>query len=160
MPAILLQPSNREGGELMAGLGGSEWFEFDAVLDKQMHIRIENHNRRFPECGLVSLRCGYDHSDTGERITDEFRYEERRTDETGAAIPDTFKVTLFLEESAFDRLMARIHWGLPDVVLHFDLSAEMVTFDMSDDPNDLVVNLDRRVWEKVASATLRQRPWR
>lgn len=159
MPAITLLPANAQGGELSASLTGAERLVFAAVLDRRMNLRLLG-GADFPLEGLVTIRRGYDFNDAGDRIVDEFRYEESYRDgETGESGPVRFTAILFIEESAFDRLLGRIHWGLPRVHLFFELSSEVITFEPGGDAEDLLFQPVPRPWERVSGATLVQQPW-
>jgi hypothetical protein len=62
-----------------------------------------------------------------------------------------------MEEAAFDRLIARAHWGLPALVLSFDPASEVVTLHPGAAVDELRFRRERRAWEKIASVTLTQR---
>jgi hypothetical protein len=158
MPAISLIPSDIASARLTAALPGSEWFEFEAALAPAMNLRFAPGGREFPGRGTVSIRRGLDHAESGERIVDSFRYIESCTDdETGAPIEERFGVTLFMAEAAFDRLMQRVHWDLPALVLYFDPSSEVITLDPAGGVEDLFFRTEPRSWEKITGATLTQR---
>ena len=160
MPAIFLIPAGAETARLTAALTGSEWFEFEAVLAPTMNLRFEPDGRKFPRKGIVSIRRGLDYAKSGERIVDSFRYIESCTlDGTGEHVEERFGVTLFMPEAAFDRLTLRAHWGLPEVVLFFEASSEVITLDRGGDVESLWFRPSPRPWEKISSATLTQRPW-
>ena len=159
MPAISLIPQRNASVRLVASLGGSEWFEFQAALAPAMNIRFAPDGRTFPSSGTVSIRRGFDHAKSGERIVDSFRYIESCTDdETGEHVQERFGVTLFMAEAAFDRLMQRAHWGPPALVLSFDPSSEVITMDPSAGIDALWFRREPRSWEEIRSATLTQRP--
>jgi hypothetical protein len=159
MPALFLIPAGAETARLTAALTGSEWFEFGATLAPTMNLRCEPDGRPFPRQGTVSIRRGLDHGTSGERIVDSFRYIESCTaDDTGERVEERFGVTLFMAEAAFDRLMARAHWGLPELVLFFDASSEVITCDPGGSLEDLRFRPNPRPWEKISSATLTQIP--
>lgn len=162
MPAIIVLPTSHEGGELSAKPTGREWFCFEAMLDTRMRVRLVDQDRCFPSNGFVSIERGFVYADAGERIVDAFCYEESHTDcETGAAIPECFRVTLFMEEAAFDRLMQRLHWGLPELHIFFDLYSEIVTYNpRSGDSRNLEFKALPKPWEKIEGANLIQRPGR
>jgi hypothetical protein len=159
MPAIFLTPAGAETARLTVTLAGSEWFEFAAALAPTMNLRFEPDGRRFPLKGSVSIRRGVDHTKSGERIVDSFRYIESCTaGDTGEHVEERFGVTLFMPEAAFDRLTERAHWGLPELVLFFDASSEVITFEPGGNVQDLRFRLNPRPWEEIASATLTQSP--
>jgi hypothetical protein len=157
MAAIFLIPAGAEPARLTAALTGSEWFEFEAVLAPTMNLRFKPDGRKFPLKGTVSIRRGMDHAMSGERIVDSFRYVEScTTDDTGEHVEERFGLTLFIPEAAFDRLTQRAHWGLPEVVLFFDTSSEVITPDPGGGLEDLWFRPEPQPWEKVSSATLTQ----
>ena len=159
MPAIFLMPAGAETARLTAALTGSEWFEFAATLAPTMNLWLEPDGRRFPRKGTVSIRRGLDHATSGERIVDSFRYIESCTaEDTGEHVEERFGVTLFMAEAAFDRLMERAHWGLPELVLFFDASSEVITFQPGGAVEDLSFRAKPRPWEEISSATLTQSP--
>jgi hypothetical protein len=161
MPAISLIPGKIETARLTAGLTGSEWLEFEAALAPTMNLRFAHDGTRFPAKGTVSIRRGPDRANSGERIVDSFRYIESCTDgDTGKQVEARFGVTLFMAEAAFDRLTSRVHWGLPALVLSFDAASEVITFAPGGDVDDLRFRAEPDPWEKIASATLTQSPWR
>ncbi|HEY8360344.1 MAG TPA: hypothetical protein VIL30_23050, partial [Ramlibacter sp.] len=138
MPAISLLPAETAAARLVVALAGSEWLEFDAVLAPTLNLRIAPGGQGFPARGTVSIRRGPDHTDAGERIADVLRYIESCSDEdTGEHVQERFGVTLFLAEPAFDRLVARAHWGLPALVLSFDASSQVITHDAAGGLDDL-----------------------
>lgn len=158
MPVLSLLPAGIETARLVTATGGSEWFEFDALVAPATDLRLEPHGRRFPAHGTVSLRRGADRAASGERIADVLRYIERCTDDvTGLPVEDRFGVTLFLAEPAFDRLVARVNWGLPALDLFFDPSSPVVSQDAGSG-GGLRFRTQPRPWETIASATLTQRP--
>ena len=162
---IIVQPAASEGGEIFASLNGQEWLRFQAILDESVEMRLLDKDHRFrgfPPNGVVQIRRGFDYNQEGERIVDEFRYEEGyEDDETGETVPECFKVTLFMDELAFDRLVQRLRWGPPEVRLGFALSSEVISY-ASPAPGDyrLRFKADPRQGERVESATLVQRPSR
>ena len=159
MPAIFLIPAGAETARLTAALTGSEWFEFAAFLAPAMNLRLQPDGRPFPRKGTVSIRRGVDHATSGERIVDSFRYIESCTaEDTGEHVEERFGVTLFMAEAAFDRLIERAHWGLPELVLFFDASSEVITFEPGGAPEDLRFRAKPRPWEEISSATLTQTP--
>jgi len=160
MPVIFLIPAGAETARLTAALTGYEWFEFEAALAPRMNLRFEPDGRKFPLNGMVSIRRGLDRAKSGEPIVDSFRYIESCTEEdTGEHVEERFGVTLFMPEAAFDRLMGRAQWGLPEVVLFFDAASEVITFDPGGDVDDLWFRPNPQPWERISSATLTQRPW-
>ena len=157
MPVISLLPAGVETARLVTATGGSEWFEFDALVAPGNDVRLEPHGHRFPGRGTVSIRRGADRTADGERIADALRYIESCTDEvTGRPVDARFGVTLFLDEAAFDRLVGRVNWGLPALDLFFDPSSPVVTQDAGS--GDLCFRTQPRPWEAIASTTLTQRP--
>lgn len=159
MPAISLIPAAIDSARLTAGLAGFEWFEFEAALAPAMNLSLAPDGRKFPARGTVSIRRGPDHAESGERIVDSFRYIASCTDDdTGEQVAERFGVTLFMAEAAFDRLVQRVDWGLPEVDLLFEPSSEVVAFQPGGRPEDLVFRPQPRPWEQIASATLTQRP--
>jgi hypothetical protein len=157
MPAVSLIPGDVGTGRLTAGLAGSEWFEFEAALAPTMNLRFAHDGTSFPARGTVSIRRGPDRAQSGERIVDSFRYIESCTDrDTGEHVEARFGVTLFMAEAAFDRLMGRVHWGLPALVLYFDAASEVITSAPGGDAEDLRFRAEPDPWEKIASATLTQ----
>jgi hypothetical protein len=158
MTSISLVPANIASARLTAGLDGSEWFEFEATLDPAMNLRFAPDGRKFPAAGTVSIRRGVDHSASGERIVDSFRYIESCTDdETGQRVEERFGVALFMAEAAFDRLMQRAHWGLPALVLSFDPSSQVIASDPAGGVEDVRFRSGLRSWEEVTGVTLTQR---
>jgi len=158
MPVISLLPAALDTARLVTGTGGSEWLEFDAVLAPATVLRLEPQGQRFPGRGTVSVRRGTDRAAGGERIADVLRYIEPCTDDvTGLPVDARFGVTLFLAEAAFDRLVARVHWGLPALDLLFDASSPVVTQDAGRG-GGLRFRTQPQPWEAIASATLTQRP--
>jgi hypothetical protein len=159
MPALFLIPAGADTARLTAALTGSEWFEFAASLAPTPNLRLEPDGRPFPRKGAVSIRRGLDHATSGERIVDSFRYiESCIAEDTGEHVEERFGVTLFMPEAAFDRLMERVHWGLPELVLFFDAASEVITFAPGGSPEDLSFRRNARPWEEIASATLTQSP--
>ena len=159
MPALFLIPAAADTARLTATLAGSEWFEFAASLAPTMNLRLEPDGRPFPRKGTVSIRRGPNHAHSGERIVDSFRYIESCTaEDTGERVEERFGVTLFMAEAAFDRLMGRAHWGLPEVVLFFDAASEVITLQPGGSLEDLRFRTKPRPWEEIASATLTQSP--
>jgi hypothetical protein len=160
MPAITILPVNVQSGELSISLVGSESLEFDVVLDPKMNVRFAGDEREFPQNGVALIIRGFKFSEAGNRIVDEFRYEESYTDdETGEEVRERFRVFLFMEEAAFDRLTERIHCGLPKLHLFFDLSSQTITFMPGGSAEDLFIQPVPRPWEQITSATLIQKPW-
>ena len=151
MPSILIQPTLREAGVLVADIKGHERFGFEASLDPRMNINIVGQGQSFPKGGYVSLRRGPDFNEAGSRIVDEFRYNEAHEDsDTGQLVAASFTVILFVEETAFDRLLARVHWGLPDITLEFSMHSDVVAYDNSSpEPFDLIFSPNPRPWEEV-----------
>ena len=154
MHAISVLPGGLETARLTVLPSGSEWFEFDATLAPATKLRFASDGRQFPVRGTVSIRRGLDEADV-----DSFRYIEGCTDDdTGEQVEERFGVTLFIAEDAFDRLLQRTHWGLPALVLFFDASSTVITPDRAGAADGLLFHPRPRPWEKVASATLTQRP--
>ncbi|QJW85099.1 hypothetical protein HK414_21340 [Ramlibacter terrae] len=158
MAVISLLPAGSETARLVTAAGGSEWLEFDAVLAPAMVLALEPDGRRFPGHGTVSIRRGFDTAASGERIADALRYIEGCTDDaTGLAVDERFGVTLFPAEAAFDRLVARVHWGLPELDLFFDPSSPVIAQDAGS-AGALRFRTQPRPREAIASVTLTQRP--
>jgi hypothetical protein len=157
--AVYLVPAAIKTARLTAGLAGSEWFEFDAALAPRMDLRFVPEGTPFPTRGTVSIRRGLDRAQSGERLADSFRFIAGATDdETGEPVPARFGVTLFMAEAAFDRLLARMHWGLPELVLFFDAASQVLVQRPGGGPEDLDFRANPQAWERIASATLTQRP--
>jgi hypothetical protein len=157
--ALSLVPAAMESARLTAGLEGSEWFEFGATLAAATDLRFAPEGTPFPANGTVSLRRGADRAQSGERLADSFRFIAGAVDhESGEQVPARFGVTLFLPEAAFDRLLARMHWGLPQLVLFFDAASEVVRQRAGGGPEQLDFRAGVQSWERIASATLAQRP--
>jgi hypothetical protein len=159
MPAIFLLPAQTDTARLTAALGGWEWFEFDAVLAPAMNLRFADDGRAFPAQGTVSIRRGDDRAASGERIADSFRYIAACVDgETGEPVEERFGVTLFMDAAGFDRLVQRVHWGLPEVALFFDVGSEVIRGTGTGPTESLSFRGQPQSWEKISSATLTQRP--
>lgn len=84
--------------------------------------------------------------------------ESCTAEDTGEHVEERFGVALFMPEAAFDRLMERAHWGLPELVLFFDAASEVITFAPGGSLEDLRFRTNPRPWEEIASATLTQSP--
>ena len=158
MPSIALLPAAAATARLTSGLAGWAWLEFEATLAPATNLRFAPDGRPFPAHGTVSIRRGADQSASGERIADAFRYIAACTDDdTGEPIAERFGVTLFMDEAAIDRLVARAHWGLPALVLYFDPTSDVITLQAPGKVDDLFFRAQPRSWEKIVNATLTQR---
>lgn len=158
---ILIQPSEIKKAKLILEANGGEFITYHAVLDPRLNIRFACTKKPFPMKGFVELRRGVKFTDKGERIIDEFRYIESWKDsDTGKTNPEKWSAYLQVEESAFDRLLKRIHLGLPAVTLMFDLLSEVITYDpCSPSWGDMYFSIEKRHYEKITEATLIQEPF-
>lgn len=160
MPLIIIQPHDAHEARLRATTDGTEFITYRGRLDPRMNIRFARTEEPFPANGFVRLRRGYDHGSNGERILDEFRFEPSFEDsDSDQVVPAKWVVYLQVDGEAFDRLVQRLHWGLPELRLSFDVSSEVVTFDPGTDWEDLYFLADPRPWERVSGAELVQIPF-
>jgi len=161
MLAITLIAGTRESARLTVGSAGFEWFEYEAALAPTTDLRLVPSERPFPGRGTVSIRRGEDRTQAGERIVDSLRYIGTCVDQdTGESLQERFGLTVFLAPEVFDRLLDRVHWTLPELVLTFDAAdaaARVVDPLRSAGPDSLAFHLDRGTWAQVASVTLTQR---
>lgn len=159
MPSIVVQPHEIQDARLRLDAKGVEFISYPAILDNRMNICFVGTKRPFPKEGFVRLRRGADFTDSGERIVDEFRYEEGWKDpDTGEIVPEMWLVYLQVDESAFDRLTQRLHLGLPELWLTFDISSQVITFHPATEWEDLFFSTGQR-WERITEATLVQVPF-
>jgi hypothetical protein len=160
VPSILIQPRDDRDATLSAEATGVEFISYSGTLDPRMTIRFVESEAPFPRDGLVRLRRGADSTKEGLRISDSFRYEhEIRDSDLGEIVPAKWVVYLQLDDGCFDRLVARLHWGLPKLDLTFSLQSKVLMFDPGTDWEDLYFQPDPRPWDEITEAVLLQHPF-
>lgn len=160
MPGIFVHPREVHDARISLNASGVEFLAWSAVLDRRMNIRFSGTDRPFPTEGFVRLRRGADFTGDGQRIVDAFRYDAGYEDsDKGEAVAEKWSVYLQIEEGAFDRLVQRLQWGLPELSLSFDVSNEVLTFAPGPDWEDLYFSPDPRPWVAIIEAHLGQRPF-
>ena len=106
--------------------------------------------------GYARLHRGLEHTDAGERICDELRYNgPTQADEDGPAKAASFAMTAFLDDRLFDQtVMLCQSVGLPTIDLEFNLLNSSVTYGDAPDGSEVIWNNDPRVWESIEGITL------
>lgn len=161
MPALKLEPVERELATVAYALTGNQHLDFKVRMEADCHMTLVDLGRPFPRAGLIYVRRGYDFNSEGQKIVDAVHYEVAGPDDDDGNTPESFRVNLAMEENGFDALLDRLQaYGLPTVHLYFEVNRrEVLTYRDGSPSEDLVFHTKVRHWEQIDSATLIQAPF-